>query len=164
MSEILVWFSWMHRIEWICGFLFLFCCNQTKKLFLGCKLRWSTKREKKNNFMSGSVLQKSSPKNFVKFTGCRSTCAIIAHWLYHNVVDIQVVNFIKKGLQDRFFPANFAKFFRTYFGQKTSKWLLLVFTSEAFQNTSGRLFILFTDLYRHIQQLFHSYFSRVLFK
>ena len=71
--------------------------------------------------MSGGVLQKSSPKNFVKFTGCRNTCAIIAHWLYHNVVDIQVVNFIKKGLQDRFFPANFAKFFRTYFGQKTSE-------------------------------------------
>ena len=135
-----------------------------KKIVFRLQTSLIYKKGKKNNFMSGSVLQKSSPKNFVKFTGCRSTCAIIAHWLYHNVVDIQVVNFIKKGLQDRFFPANFAKFFRTYFGQKTSKWLLLVFTSEAFQNTSGRLFILFTDLYRHIQQLFHSYFSRVLFK
>ena len=135
-----------------------------KKIVFKLQTSLIYKKGKKNNFMSGSVLQKSSPKNFVKFTGCRSTCAIIAHWLYHNVVDIQVVNFIKKGLQDRFFPANFAKFFRTYFGQKTSEWLLLVFTSEAFQNTSGRLFILFTDLYQHIQQLFHSYFSRVLFK
>ena len=39
----------------------------------------------------------------------------VLEFLSNNVAGLQIVNFIKKGLQPRYFTENFAKFLRTSF-------------------------------------------------
>ena len=67
------------------------------------------------------VLQKKCWKNFLKFSGkhlCRS-------FLFNKAYRLKVCNFIKRRLQQRSFPVNFAKSFRTRFSRSTYRWLRL---------------------------------------
>ena len=63
------------------------------------------------------------PRNFAKFTG-KHLCQSL---FLNKVADL---NFIKKRLKHRWFPANFLKFLKTCFQQNTSGRLLLISGSE----------------------------------
>ena len=57
-------------------------------------------------------------KNYAIFTG-KHLCWSLFFLMF------QACNFIKKSLQQRYFPVNFAKFFRTHFFREHLRWLLL---------------------------------------
>ena len=70
---------------------------------------------------TGGVLQKWCSKYFAKFTA--KIPVLESH--FNNVTTLQPEVILKKKLQHRYFPVNFAKFLRTHFLQNTSGWLLL---------------------------------------
>ena len=108
------------------------------KLLLGCKPHYFQKGKKNVKYSPGGVLQKSSKAPLKILKNSQNAETPVLEYLSKNAESLQKINFIKKGLQHKRFPLNFAKFFRTLFWQNTSEWLLFVFTSEfseAFQNT-----------------------------
>ena len=65
--------------------------------------------------------EKGVLKNFAKFTG-KHVCQSL---FFNEVADLRPATLLKKRLWRRFFPVNFAKFFRTPFFIEHLWWLLL---------------------------------------
>ena len=93
----------------------IFLFRESSSFAKTCKL-WISISSRRRCSVKKGVL-----RNFAKFTG-KHLCQSL---FFNKVADLGPATLLKKRLWHRYFPANFAKFLRTLFLQKTSGWLLL---------------------------------------
>ena len=104
------------------------------------------KRNSNNNKYSSEGVQRCSIKQSLS----EKLCSIhkktpVLESLFNKVASLKAWNFIKKRLQQRYFPVNVAKLLRTSILKNMFEWLLPSISSILQYNSSGNCYVIWHD-------------------